>query len=416
MRILMLSQFYPPIIGGEERHVRTLSAELHARGHEVAVATLWHDDLPEFEVESGVRIYRIRGLFQRIPGIYSERERPHAPPLPDPEASLALRRVIKRERPEIVHAHNWLIHSFLPLKAASRARLALTLHDFSLVCSRKRLMYHGKPCTGPGLAKCLRCAHEQYGAIKTLPTVVGTWGMHLVEQRQVDMFIPVSRAVATGCRLDEDHLPYQVIPNLIPNDIEPLPDGDDPRLQALPAGGYVMFAGDLTEQKGIHVLLRAYSELHDAPPLVLIGRSQPDMPATLPPNVTVIESWPHALVMEAWRRSTIAVVPSICQDACPTVVMEAMACGKPVIGARIGGIVDLVEDGQTGLIVPPGDMDALRHAMGRLLADGDLRTRFGEAATRRVVQFQASSVIPRIEQVYQDLLRRRADQPVAVSI
>ncbi len=86
VRILMLSQFYPPIIGGEERHVRTLSAELHARGHEVAVATLWHDDLPEFEVESGVRIYRIRGLFQRIPGIYSERERPHAPPLPDPEA------------------------------------------------------------------------------------------------------------------------------------------------------------------------------------------------------------------------------------------------------------------------------------------------------------------------------------------
>jgi glycosyltransferase involved in cell wall biosynthesis len=140
------------------------------------------------------------------------------------------------------------------------------------------------------------------------------------------------------------------------------------------------------------------------------------MPATLPPNVTVIESWPHALVMEAWRRSTIAVVPSICQDACPTVVMEAMACGKPVIGARIGGIVDLVEDGQTGLIVPPCDVDALRHAMGRLLADGDLRTRFDEAATRRVVQFQASSVIPRIEQVYQDLLRQRADQPVAVSI
>src|SRR5437868_1995942 len=61
MRILMLTQFYPPMIGGETGHVRNLSIELVARGHDVAVVTLWREDLPEFECDQGVRVYRIRG-------------------------------------------------------------------------------------------------------------------------------------------------------------------------------------------------------------------------------------------------------------------------------------------------------------------------------------------------------------------
>jgi glycosyltransferase involved in cell wall biosynthesis len=121
--------------------------------------------------------------------------------------------------------------------------------------------------------------------------------MRQIERRKVDMFLPVSRAVATGSQLAGSGSPYQVIPNFIPDQFPTLPNGDDERLRALPADGYLMFVGDLTEQKGIHVLLRAYSELRDAPPLVLIGRAQPDTPTTLPPNVVVLNNWPHALVM-----------------------------------------------------------------------------------------------------------------------
>jgi glycosyltransferase involved in cell wall biosynthesis len=96
--------------------------------------------------------------------------------------------------------------------------------------------------------------------------------------------------------------------------------------------------------------------------------------------------------------------------------MEAMACGKPVIGSRIGGIVDLIDDGHTGLIVPPGDTEALRHAMVELLTNGELRTRLGDNAARGVVRFQASSIIPRIEDVYQGLLRESEAQSVAISL
>src|SRR5712692_8685641 len=105
MRILMLAQFYPPIIGGVERHVRDLSIELVTRGHDVSVATLWHEGLPEFEIDQGVRIHRIHGSLQRAAVLFSEKNRRHLPPFPDPEVMWALRRIIINERPNIVHAH-----------------------------------------------------------------------------------------------------------------------------------------------------------------------------------------------------------------------------------------------------------------------------------------------------------------------
>ena len=98
MRILMLAQFYPPTIGGEERFVADLSTDLVKRGHDVAVVTLWNKNFPEFEVTNGVRIYRVRGTMQRIGMLFSENDRQYAPPFPDPEVSLALRQIIQKER------------------------------------------------------------------------------------------------------------------------------------------------------------------------------------------------------------------------------------------------------------------------------------------------------------------------------
>src|SRR5437588_10936768 len=116
----MLAQFYPPIIGGEERHVRDLSIELVARGHQVTVATIWQEGMPAFECDQGVRVHRIRGSMQRVPLFFTVKERRHLPPFPDPELLWALRGIIIHERPDVVHAHNWIVHSFTPLKAWSK--------------------------------------------------------------------------------------------------------------------------------------------------------------------------------------------------------------------------------------------------------------------------------------------------------
>ena len=139
----------------------------------MAVATLWHEGFQDYEIDQGVRIFRIHSTTQRATWLYSETQRRHAPPWPDPEATWALRRVIAQVQPEIVHAHNWFMYSFLPLKWQSPARLVVTLHDYSLSCAKRRLVYQGSPCSGPSLIKCLACSKEHYGLAKGIPTALG---------------------------------------------------------------------------------------------------------------------------------------------------------------------------------------------------------------------------------------------------
>lgn len=405
MRILMLAQFYPPTLGGEEHQVRHLSRELARRDHAVAVATFWRKGLPEFEVDSGVEIYRIPSTVQRMAGLFSDSERRHAPPFPDPEAMLALGKLITHYQPDIVHAHNWLVHSFLPLKFWSGAKLILTLHDYSLLCTQKRLMYRGVPCAGPALNQCLACACSHYGATKGIASVLGHWAMQAVERKTVDLFLPVSQAVAVGNGLLAHETPYQVVPNFLPDDLNLRQTDASNFLDQLPKEDFLLFVGDLGHDKGLNVLLKAYAGLSTAPPLVLIGRAYGDTPTQFPANVHVFKSWPHYAVMQAWQRSLIALAPSVWPEPFGLVVIEAMANARPVIASRTGGLVDIVVDEETGLLVPAGDVASLRQALVRLLADPTLRTRLGEAGKRRFSQFQASHVVPMVEQIYQNLLR-----------
>jgi glycosyltransferase involved in cell wall biosynthesis len=146
------------------------------------------------------------------------------------------------------------------------------------------------------------------------------------------------------------------------------------------------------------------------PPLVLIGRIAETTARSLPPGVIAVGPWPHELVLEAWRRSLLGTMPSLCLDACPTVTFEAMAAGKPVIASALGGLLDQVVAGETGLLVAPGDSSALANAIQRLAADADLRASMGIAARARFEsEFRSDVVIDRIESIY----RARVQRPSA---
>jgi glycosyltransferase involved in cell wall biosynthesis len=409
MRILMLAQFYPPIIGGEERHVLNLGEALAARGHRVSVATLRHRDRQDSTTERGVTIRPVSGTMQRAAVLFSDGERRHAPPFPDPELLYELSRIIAVAKPDIVHAHNWLLHSFLPLKRRSRSALVVTLHDYSLVCATKGLMHQGAPCSGAQASKCLACAASHYGRLVGGVTCVANWTSSLFERRVVDKFIAVSRAVAVHCNLIGGGMPHEVVPTFIPDNLGELTTPADECLRGLPTA-YLLFVGDLSRRKGVHGLLSAYSKLINAPPLVLIGRRDPDTPDTLPANVLIFESWPHSAVMHAWNRSLFGIAPSVWRDPCPTVVMEANAVGKPMIASDIGGLSDLVAHGESGLLVPPGDVHRLAHAMQTLIDNPDVRDRMATAALRRAESFKAKSIVPRIEQAYDDVLAKRPRQ------
>jgi glycosyltransferase involved in cell wall biosynthesis len=402
----MLAQFYPPILGGEEQYTRSLSVALAARGHDVAVLTLRQRDLPEFEIDQGVRVYRVRGTLQRLAGLFSDPDRQHAPPFPDPELGLAVARVLKAERPQIVHAHNWLGYQYLPLQWLGSARLVVSLHDMSMICAKKSYMYDGSPCSGPSATKCGVCAIQHYGVAKGAVTLIGNMLMGALERQSVDMFLPVSQTTAERNMLPHSTLPFTVMPNFLGDELfEPQP-GYESYLATLPSEQFVMFAGGFRQIKGLDVLLDAYRQLEGAPPLVLIGYDCADTPDSFPSNVVVQRNWPHGAVMEAWRRSMLGVVPSLCLETFGLVALEAMAAGRPVVASGLGGLAEVVADGETGILVAPGDVRALRCALDRLIASPKLRSAMGDAARRRADGFRASVVVPRVEHVYERVIRQ----------
>lgn len=405
MRVLMVTDYYRSVHGGIEVLVRSLGAELTARGHHVAVAAISNERFPNFELDGNVRVHRIQTTTQRVRSLYSDPERPGAPPFPDPEALFGLRRVIALERPDIVHAHDWLGRSFLPLKRSSGARFVMTLQYYTHVCAKKDLLHYGALCTGPGLAKCLRCAGSHFGTAKGTPIVLGNFAFGAAERSAVDMFLPASHATADRNGLPRSGLPFEVIHNFFSD-----PPGNssvdvEPYLHRLPQEPFLLYVGDLGRFKGVDVLLRSYESLRHAPPLVLIGKV-PDPSLRLPPGATLLTDWPRPAVLEAQRRSLAVLVPSLWFDPCPLVVIEAMAAGRPVVGSRLGGIPELVADGETGFVVPAGDPVALAQAIESLLANSELRIRMGDAALRRAEAFRAEAVVPRFERVYERLLAR----------
>lgn len=410
MRILLLAQFFPPDIGGEERHVFNLANTLAERGHEVAVATQRMADVPDQEtLASGVRVHRFTTAAMRLPGVYTS-SRTHHPPMPDPLGVRELSRIVQQEKPQVVHAHNWIVNSAVALRRSSPVRprfgLALTLHDFSHVCATKRLMRMGSVCQGPAIARCLPCATAHYGPAVGPVTAAATLAMRPWKNRAIDHIVCVSNAVADGSGI----LPgpnASVIPNFVRDDAVldraggVAVAGTEDIPSALPKEEFLLFVGELSGDKGVPTLLRSYEALGTKrPPLLLIGRRTPDTPARLPEGAVHLADWPHEHVMAAFRQCLFAVLPSICLDACPTTVLEAMASGRPVVATTTGGIVDMIADGENGILVPPGGEKELAHAMGRLLDDADLRARLAAGARERVRRFTASAVVERLEAVY----------------
>ncbi len=402
MRVLMLTELYPPFIGGSEEYVRNLARGLSARGHQVSVVTMSEDGVATDETVDGVVVHRVRSSIQRIPSLMPS-GRPYLPPAPDPDVVAALRRIVAQEQPDIVHAHNWAVASFLPLKREAGPRLVMTLHDYSVVCAKRSYLYRGAECSGPGFSKCLHCAANHYGTARGEMITLGTWAAAPVLLRAVDRFIPVSSAVATNNGLADAGAQFEIVPNFVPDDIASAPAGKHPQLGTLPKRGYWLYVGALSRHKGLPVLLEAYRSMSDVPTLVVIGRTTGEPTPSMPPGATLISDVSHDGVMAAWQRASVGIIPSLFPDPCPTVAIEAMAAGVPVVASSVGGLPDLVVDGETGLLVRAGDPAALSVALGRLAGDERERKRMARAAARRAPQFMASAVVPRIEAIYQEV-------------
>jgi glycosyltransferase involved in cell wall biosynthesis len=135
----------------------------------------------------------------------------------------------------------------------------------------------------------------------------------------------------------------------------------------------VLFVGRLSAEKGILDLVQAAEGM----PLVVAGDGP--LRAQVPGALGFV---PHHELGPLYERAAVVAVPSH-REGFGVVALEAMAHGRPVVASAVGGLLDIVVDGETGLLVPPGDVTALRAALERLLGDADLRRRLGEAGRER---------------------------------
>ena len=160
---------------------------------------------------------------------------------------------------------------------------------------------------------------------------------------------------------------------------------------------HALYVGRLSEEKGVRDLAEVAAGLS----LVVVGDGP--LRGLFPKAVGFV---PPSELGPFYERAAVIVVPSR-REGYGVAAREAMAYGRPVVATAVGGLVDVVENGVTGLLVPPGDAAALRSALERLLADAELRAQLGAAARERVVRDASwAAAAERLLDVYAEASRR----------
>lgn len=249
--------------------------------------------------------------------------------------------------------------------------------------------------------RCITCGGDQATA-KRIP-LAAMMGRSVPQlAAHTSRFIAVSHSVAE--RATETGIPtaqVTVIPNFI-SMITKMPD-DEPRGDKL-STPIALYVGPDAQHKGRPLAVEAYSRL---PPgtgtLVLVGSST----AVDVDGASNLGYLRGDALWEQYRRASVALVPSVWPEPCPTVALEAMAFGLPVIGSHIGGIPDLVEHGVSGLLVPPNDSARLAESMQAILTDHELRNTLSRGARARSQRFDTAAVVPQIVEVYESARESR---------
>jgi glycosyltransferase involved in cell wall biosynthesis len=207
------------------------------------------------------------------------------------------------------------------------------------------------------------------------------------------------RDVALRWGLDPDRV--SVLPNPAP-EVPELPSRDELRTELGLAGNVLVFAGRLGPQKALGVLLDA---LVAAPDVALAvagdgperaGLERRARELGLDGRVSFLGTVPRARVLRLFRAADASVLPSAWENF-PHTVVEALAVGCPVIATAVGGVPEIVRDGENGLLVAPRDASALAAAIARFFADPDLRARLAQAGPGSVAGHSEQGVFERIE-------------------
>lgn len=408
MKILMINKYHQITGGADTDYFATIQL-LEAAGHQVIPFCM----NVEGNLESPYARYFVKSLTYRNWRHVSPTAQLHT--FLDGFYNLDARRridaLIEDEKPDLAHVQN-ILYQLSPsvLEPLWRRNIPIlqTLHDYHLVCAGGALYAQGRlseRCNEPfQLAACIvrRCASDSILASAMAVSAHAFHRLTRIYGPRVTAFTSPTRFLAN--KLIEFGIPPAKL-NVIPHPLETR--GLEPNYTP---GTYAVFVGRIVPHKGYETLIRAAAGLHLR--VILVGggprtatdRLQELIKTSHAGNVEWVGPQDVSAVADYMRHSKFVIVPSEWYDNFPAVIREAFALGKPVIGARIGGIPELV-DAETGILFEAGNAGALRKAMLELWDDDARICTLGKNARRRAETLLSPAVyLERLTTLYRALL------------
>ncbi len=383
MRVLLAHNYYQQP-GGEDTEFAAEKNLLRQRGHEVVEFT-----------RRNAEIHRIGRLRAAVSALWSR------------DSRRALRRMLREVRPDVVHFHN----TFLLISPAAYyvcqeegIPVVQTLQNYRLLCPGAAFLRDGQVCEDcvgktvpwPGMFYgCWRDSRAQTSVVAAMLAFhrwLGTW------QKQVDVYVALTEFARQ--KFIEGGLPAEKIV-IKPNFIYPDPGPGDS------SGNYGLFVGRISREKGINTLIRAWRKLRGIPLKVvgdgpLMGEIQRAWQEGSFEELEILGWRSHDEVLALMREARFLVFPSEWYEGFPLTIAEAFACGLPVIASRLGAMVEIVEDGRTGLHFEPRNPDDLAVKVGWAWTHLDKMKMMGLEARREYEQkYSAEQNYRKLIEIYQ---------------
>lgn len=364
MRVLVVSGIWPPDVGGPASHAPDVAAFLQRRGHDLeVVVTAGAAPAP--------RPYAVRWTPRRLPvGV----RHVHA-------AALVAARA---RRADVVYSTGMFV------RTAVAARLTRTPYVLKLT---------GDPAFERARARGL--ALGEVGAWQArrglLPRALGAardWSV----SGAAHVYCPSAylRELAIGWGAPPERV--EVLPNPAPA-VPELPSRAELRRSFALHGATLAFAGRLTAQKALDVAFEAVARTPDVELVVAgDGPERTRLERVAADRVRFLGPLGRDEVLRLFAAADAAVLSSAWENF-PHSVVEALAVGTPVIASDVGGVAEVVRDGENGLLVPPGDAAALADAVKRFFADAGLRRRLAAAAAPSVAEYAEERLFAQLEDV-----------------
>jgi glycosyltransferase involved in cell wall biosynthesis len=414
MRVLLVSKYLYPR-GGDVLYASRLAEVLKSHGHEVDWWGMSSPNDPPYEhsdlfvpfVDLDAPQKGLRKTLKAAANIlYSF------------DAKRRVEEMVRRTKPDVAHVNNFahqLSPSILHVFRKHRIPVVMTMHDYKPVCASYRMLARGKPCMRCKGGRHYHCAVERCVKGSLVKSVLSAAEMYLHHTllgiyHLIDVFISPSKFMMDVTR--EMGLRGRIVhlPNFLPvEQYEPRFGSDSNNL---------LYFGRLSSEKGLSTLIKAMRELPDV--MLQIAGAGPEEEALRQQartqgasNITFLGHNRGAELSAIIGAASCTVVPSEWLENYPYSIVESLALGKPVVGARIGGIPELVLDGETGYTFEPGDPADLARKIKLLLADNDLRIRLGKNGRALIERVgDAETYYNKLMPIYQGLVHGANLEPL----